>query len=577
MLAFMIKKSTIGDMSFDDLLFSALFLLITVSIMVGISKKLGLGSILGLLVAGMVVGPYTPGPVVTEQVDSLRHIAEIGVVLLLFLIGLEMRPSKLWTMRRDVFGFGTLQILFCGAVIAIYAFWFMEMSYALSILIGLTLALSSTAFVIQILQERGEISSRYGSSTFAVLLMQDLAIVPLLAMVPLFSEQGVLTKDVPIWEQALFVVGMIAAMIAFGKYLVPRLLGYFARERNREAFGFTIMLSVVFAAWAMEHAGLSMALGAFLMGMTLSDSKYSMQIEASIEPYKGILMSLFFVAVGMSLDLSIVLDQPWSIAQHVFIIMLVKIIIIIILALAFGHRKSNAFRISFLLSQSGEFGFVLFGAASALQVIDAETFAIGIAVISITMLLTPFYVKLGDLFANNTGDKSDPLGMTVEALHFEGVVIIGYGRVGRVVASMLERSQVPYMAFDNNHELVHSEQKKGRPLHYGDLSDPAMISAACIGKAALVIVTVDATLHAVRVVSHIKDIHPSLQILARAKDLKTEKLLVKYGATWAMPEALEGSLLIGSKALLALSVDKESVDELISLLRKDDYQALVEE
>ncbi|EAU54260.1 cation:proton antiporter [Mariprofundus ferrooxydans] len=564
-------------MSFDAILFSALFLLVTVSITVGISKKLGVGSVLGLLIAGIIVGPYSPGPVLTDQVESLRHFAEIGVVLLLFLIGLEMRPGKLWTMRREVFGLGSLQIVFSGIVIGAYAYWSMPMSAGVAMLIGLTLALSSTAFVIQILQERGEIASRYGTASFAVLLMQDLAVIPLLAITPLFSEGGVLPDDIPVWEEVLFVAGMIAGVVAVGKYIVPYLLSRFARDRNREAFVFTVMLSVVFAVWAMEHAGLSMALGAFLMGMTLSDSRYRIQIEANIEPYKGILMSLFFVAVGMSLDLNIVMEHPWTIARHVFVIMLIKILVVFLLALTFGFSRSNAFRMSFLLSQSGEFGFVLFGAARVLGVIGDEIFAVGIAVISITMLLTPFCVKLGEMIAAKAPAGRDLIGEIPDEDNFAPVVIAGFGRVGQVVANMLELSQIPYMAYDSDHDLVLRERKKGKSVYYGDMSDPALLSAIGLGKARLVIVTVDSPLHAVRVVSHIKDIYPGLNVFARAKDVDTKHLLIKYGATWAIPEALEASLLMGSETLLAMDIDKTTVDALLDALRKDDYKLLVPE
>jgi len=564
-------------MSFDALLFSALFLLVTVSITVGITKKLGLGSILGLLIAGIIVGPYTPGPAVTNQVESLRHFAEIGVVLLLFLIGLEMRPQKLWTMRREVFGFGTLQIIISGMLIGGYAYWFMPMSTSTALLIGLTLALSSTAFVIQILQERGEIASGYGSTSFAVLLMQDLAIVPLLAITPLLSEQGALSSEIPLWEQALFVISMVVAMIAFGRLIVPFLLSHFARDRNREAFIFTVLLSVVFSAWAMEHAGLSMALGAFLMGMTLSDSKYRLQIEAHIEPYKGILMSLFFVAVGMSLDVSIVFDHPISIAQHVFMIMLIKIMVIFVLALLFGHDSSNAFRISFLLSQSGEFGFVLFGSAKLLGIIDDEMFAVGIAVISITMLLTPFYVKLGELLASQTTEESAPIGEVPDDESLENVVLIGFGRVGQTIARLLESSQTPYIAYDHDSQLVLQEREKGRPVYFGNMSDPSLLSAISLAKAKVVVVTVDSPLQAVRIVSHIKDIYPGVQLFARARDMKTKHLLMKYGANWAMPEAMEASLLIGSETLMAMNIDKPTIDELIEAMRREDYKLLTAE
>jgi len=560
-------------MNLDALLFSALFLLVTVSLTVGISKKLGLGSILGLLVAGVIVGPYSPGPALTNEVATLRHFAEIGVVLLLFLIGLEMKPAKLWSMRREVFGLGSLQILLSGIVIGTYASLFFPLTWGVALLVGLTLALSSTAFVVQILQERGEIASQYGSASFSVLLMQDLAIVPLLAIVPVLSSGGKLSEEIPLWEQLLFVAGIIGAMILIGKFGVPFLLERFARDRNKEAFVFTVMLSVVFAAWAMEHTGLSMALGAFLMGITLSDSKYSLQIEAHIEPYKGILMSLFFVAVGMSLDLKIIWEKPVTLIQHVFLIMLIKIVVLFFLALLFGHSRNNAFRISFLLSQSGEFGFVLFGAALTLGVIDAEMFALGIAVISISMLLTPFYVQAGELFVRNAPADNIKGEVPSEEM-FEGVVIAGYGRMGQVIGRMLEGSQIPYIAYDSNHETVTAQRSEGHPVYYGDMSDPDFLAAIRLARAKLVVVTVDTPIHAVRVVSHIKNTSPGIVVFARAKDMKTKNLLIKHGANWAMPEAMEGSLRMGAETLKAMHVDQHAVDDLLAALRKDDYGSL---
>ena len=562
-------------MNFDAFLFSALFLLVTVSITVGVSKKLGLGSILGLLIAGVIVGPHTPGPVLTDQVETLRSFAEIGVVLLLFLIGLEMRPKRLWSIRRDVFGFGSLQIAVSGIAVGAYVHFAMPVPTGEALLIGLTLALSSTALVIQILQERGEIATRYGSSAFAVLLMQDLAVVPLLAVVPILSDAGTLSNAVPLWQQFAIVAAMIASVYAFGRYIVPFLLERFAKDRNKEAFIFAVMLSVVFAAWAMEHAGLSMALGAFLMGMTLSSSKYNLQIEALIEPYKGLLMSLFFVAVGMSLDAEVVGDHPLTIAQHVFVIMMIKIVVLLFLALFFGHTKSNAIRIAFLLSQSGEFGFVLFGAALALGVIGSELFAVGITVISITMLLTQLYIKIGEMFARRTSAEAGvSSGEIPEEEKFESVVIAGYGRVGQIVGSMLERNQIPYIAYDLNYDVVAKARNQGKPVYYGEMGDPDFLQVIQLAKARLVIVTVDIPRSAVRIVSHIKAAYPSLNVFARARDVRTKNVLIRYGANWVMTETMEGSLRMGAEALLAMDIDSERVHDLIAALRKDDYEKL---
>lgn len=560
-------------MDFDAFLLSALFLLAIVSISVALSKKLGLGSILGLLIAGIAVGPYSPGPTITNEVDTLMHIAELGVVLLLFLIGLEMKPEKLWSMRKEVFGLGSAQILFSGVIIGIYAYAHLDIGLEVAIFLGLTLALSSTAFVVQILQERGEVASRYGNVAFAILLMQDLAIVPLLAIVPILSDKGALGPEIPLYQQLIFVAVMLGIVIGFGRLVVPYILDRLAKDGNKEAFLFLVMFSVVLAAWAMEHSGLSMALGAFLMGMTLSNSKYHFQIEAHIEPFKGALMSLFFIAVGMSLDLNTISKQPLTIAQHVFIIMLIKIVAIFILTYIFGNTKSDSIKIAFLLSQSGEFGFVLFGAAKALGVIDDSLFVVGIAVISTTMLLTPFYVKVGDHFAKKHTCTSQVPALEIpgEDEH-GGVVIAGFGRVGYTIASMLKGSGIRYIAYDSSVEIVKAARAQGLPVYYGDMSSYDFISAIHLENAKLVLITVDNPLSTLRIASHIKTRYPKVKIFARARDIKSKDVLLKHGVTWALPETIEGSLRMGAEALIEMGIDKDSVEYLVNALRKDDYK-----
>jgi glutathione-regulated potassium-efflux system protein KefB len=266
-------------------------------------------------------------------------------------------------------------------------------------------------------------------------------------------------------------------------------------------------------------------------------------------------------------------ENPLTIAQHVFVIMLIKIVVLFFLALLFGHTRPNAFRISFLLSQSGEFGFVLLGAALTLGVINTEIFAVGIAVISITMLMTPFYIKVGEMFARRA-PADNMHGEILDEEKFNGVVIAGYGRVGQIVGDMLEGSQIPYIAYDASHETVTAKRAEGKPVYYGDMSDPEFLNAIKLAKAQLVVVTVDTPIHAIRVVSHIKNAYPGLKVFARAKDTKTKNLLIKHGASWAIPEAVEGSIRMGVEALLAMNIDKDTVRELTASLRKDDYAAM---
>ncbi len=557
-------------------LLSAVWLLVAATIAVGLFNRAGLGSILGLLVAGVVVGPYSPGPVLTQDVDAVRHFTELGVVLLLFLIGTEMRPARLWSMRREVFGLGALQVLVTGAAITVYAL--QAATWQAALLTGLTLALSSTALVMQILHERGETVSPHGSAAFAVLLMQDLAVVPLLALVPILSERGTLSPGVPHWQQIGIVLGMIGLVLIFGRYVVPLVLDRLTREQNREGFFLAVTLSVFVSAWAMAHAGLSMALGAFLMGMLLSGSRYRFQIQAQVEPYKGLLMSLFFVAVGMSIDLRAVAEQPGQLAQHVIVIVLIKILVMVGLGFAFRLGAATAVRVGFLLGQAGEFGFVLLGTAKALGVITDGHFVVGAALISVSMMLTPLLIKLGNSLAVRLEHAGPAVGadeIGAPTLTTPGQVVIGgYGRVGHSVAVLLHQSGVPVLVFDKDPERVAQGRADGLPVYFGDISDPHLLVASRIEQAALVVLAVDHPRTALRAMTHLRNACPELRVIARAKDLEGVGHLLGAGATRAFPEILESSLRLGAEALQILGIGGDDVDRLLEGVRSTRYEAL---
>jgi glutathione-regulated potassium-efflux system ancillary protein KefC len=557
-------------------LLSAVWLLVAATIAVGLFNRAGLGSILGLLVAGVVVGPYSPGPVITQDVDAVRHFTELGVVLLLFLIGTEMRPARLWSMRREVFGLGALQVLVTGAAITVYAL--QAATWQAALLTGLTLALSSTALVMQILHERGETVSPHGSAAFAVLLMQDLAVVPLLALVPILSERGTLSAGVPLWQQIGIVLGMIGLVLVFGRYVVPKVLDRLTREQNREGFFLAVTLSVFVSAWAMAQAGLSMALGAFLMGMLLSGSRYRYQIQAQVEPYKGLLMSLFFVAVGMSIDLGAVAEQPGQLVQHVIVIVLIKIVVMVGLGFAFRLGAATAVRVGFLLGQAGEFGFVLLGAAKGLGVITDGHFVVGAALISVSMMLTPLLVKLGNALAVRLEPAGSALGageIGAPTLTTPGQVVIGgYGRVGHSVAVLLHQSGVPVVVFDKDPERVAQGRADGLPVYFGDISDPHLLAASRIEQAALVVLAVDHPRTALRAMTHLRNACPELKVIARAKDLEGVGHLLGAGASRAFPEILESSLRLGAEALQILGVGGDDVDRLLEGVRSTRYEAL---
>lgn len=562
-------------MELDSFVFSAVLLFAVTSAAVILFKRLGLGSVLGLLVAGIIVGPHTPGPSITTHVEDVRRFTELGVVLLLFTIGLEMRPNRLWAMRREVLGLGSLQILLTGAAITIYASGF-QRSWQTAMLTGLTFALSSTAFVMQLLQERGEVASRHGSTAFAILLMQDLAVVPLLALVPILSDSSALPGNIPASAQAPAVVGAFVLVGGFGRYVVPYTLERLARQGNREAFLLIVLLAIFLAAWAMHQAGLPMALGAFLMGMLLSGSRYNLQIQALVEPYKGLLMSLFFVAVGMSIDLGLILERPLRFAQHAVAIILIKIVVLFALARAFGLAGTVASRISFLLAQGGEFGFVIFGTARALDVIDAATFATMAGLISVSMLATPALARLGDAFARRVErTRPEPVGLRYDAETGETparVILGGYGRVGHTMAVLLHSSGIPFLAFDTDPERVAQGKTDRFPVYYGDIGDPKLLDAARVDQAALVVLTVDHGPTALRAVAHLRDSYPQTRVIARARDLEACGRLLRAGATRAFPEAVESSLLLGANALEMVGVPTENVDLLLQGVRGQNYR-----
>ena len=561
-------------------LFSTVWLLLAATIAVGLFNRVGLGSILGLLVAGVAVGPYSPGPVLTRDVEAVRQFTELGVVLLLFLIGTEMRPARLWSMRREVFGLGLLQVLLTGATIAAFEVLYLP-TWQSALIVGLTLALSSTAFVMQILHARGETASPHGMAAFAVLLLQDLAVVPLLALIPILSEQGTLSAGVPLWQQLLTVGAMIAVVLTFGHYVVPPVLDRLTRERNREGFLLAVMLAVFLSVWAMESAGLSMALGAFLMGMLMSGSRYHYQIQAQVEHYKGLLMSLFFVAVGMSIDFAAIADHPLRIAAQVVLIVLIKILVMLGLGLLFRLGVAAAIRVAFVLAQAGEFGFVLFGTAKGLGVISDELFALGVAVISTSMVLTPLLIKLGNALAarfepEEAAIASAAAGVPVsKATPIKGqVVIAGYGRVGHSVAVLLHQTGVPVLIVDKDPVRVEQGLADGLPVFFGDISDPHLLEAIHMEQASLVVLAVDHPRTALRAMTHLRNDYPDLPVIARGKDLEGVGHLLAAGATRAFPEILESSLRLGAEALQILGVAGDDVDRLVEGVRSTRYEAI---
>jgi glutathione-regulated potassium-efflux system ancillary protein KefC len=392
-------------MHLDQILLAIFILLTVAALSTALSTYIGLGSILGLLVTGVIVGPS--GLAITHRVTELRHVSELGVVLLLFVIGLEMQPEKLWSLRRVVFGLGSLQVVVTGLALAAYASLTIEYWQG-AVILGLGLALSSTAFVVQILEERGDLATEYGTTAFGILLLQDMAIVPLLALVPLLSDQ----VDAPASASFLLRLGRVMAalggVVVLGRVVAPWLLDRLARPRQAGVFNTVVFVAVIGAALAMELAGLSMALGAFLIGMLLSGSPHRHQIETVVLPFKGVFLSLFFVSVGMSIDLGVLMSAGSLVAAHVVALMTIKAVLLFGLSRLFGVSRAAAVRVALLLPQSGEFGFVLFGAALTAGMMTPYGFMGAALLISLSMVATPLLARLGNRLGGATATSAAP-------------------------------------------------------------------------------------------------------------------------------------------------------------------------
>ncbi|MBE0531854.1 MAG: cation:proton antiporter [Rhodospirillales bacterium] len=558
-------------MHLDQLIPAAAILLAVSVVLVSVFKRLGLGSVLGFLAAGVIAGPS--GLALTTEVGQLREFTELGVVLLLFLIGIEMQPRKLWSMRMSVFGLGTAQVLATGALLAGY-FLFLGASTEVAVLLGLGLALSSTAFVLQLLGERGDMATPHGRTAFAILLLQDIAIVPLLALVPILAGRAEATGSA-LWTNALAVAGAIAGVILFGRYVVPFLLGWMARRRNMEAFAMVAALAVFGAAWAMEAAEVSMALGAFLVGMLLSACEFRHQVEAIILPFKGLLLGLFFIAVGMSVDIGPLTDNLSEIAGHVAVIMTVKAAALFLLCLVFRVGRATAIRTALLLSQCGEFGFVLFSAALVAGILGQALFVAVISVISISMVATPLMVRLGDVLAARFAPAAaGPGEILPEAAMERPVVVAGYGRVGRVICHMLDKAGLPYLAYDLDAALVRQGRARGHHVHWGDMRNFDLLRAVRLGEAAALVVTLAEPGEARRLIDAARAAFPGVAIHARARDLGSRHALLAAGVRGAVPEVIEASLSMGSALLSALGVADPATEDLLADLRREDYALL---
>ena len=546
-------------------LLDIIILLIAAVVAVPFFQAAKLGAVPGFLVAGVLVGPSGLGLI--SNISEIGNLAEIGVVLLLFVIGIELKPSRLWKMRRLVFGLGTAQVILTGAILGTVGYFIFDVPLRVAILVGPALALSSTAFVLQVLTEQKLLVSKYGQTSIAVLLLQDLAVVPLLILVPLLTMPELsIGEDIGLaLAESLLILGLI---VLLGRYLLHPLLHRVALSDNPEIFTASAVLIVLGTALATEHAGLSMAMGAFLAGLLISDSFYRHQVLAEIQPFRGLLLGLFFMSMGMSLNLDLLLENPLSSIGLAILLIVIKIVALYPLTYLFGLKDKNGVAVSLVLAQSGEFALVLFSLAFQSDVLTGELFQELLLIVLLSMLATPALANLAQcLIDNQCSVKGKDTESPVEA----PIVLVGFGRVGHRIGEILSLAGVPYMALDYNASVVQNEREKGNPVFYGDVRKPELLEAAGAKNAQIIIVTLNDPEATEQVVSSLRKNHPDIDIYVRGHSLTECRELRKLGASEAVSENIEASLELARMVLTNIGVDRGQRQSIIENFRQAYY------
>lgn len=537
---------------------------------VAMLARVRLSPVLGYLVAGAAIGPF--GMAIAETTPATEALAEFGVIFLLFSIGLELSVERLRKLRSHVFGFGTLQMLLTAPAIAIVAYG-LGLTLPAAVIIGGGLALSSTAIVLQLLSEQGIKSSQVGRLSLAVLILQDLAIIPLLVLLNVFATPGEEVASA-LGRATVQAVAAVLVIVLAGRLLLRPLFRFIVSLGNNELLTATILLIVLATAYACVAMGLSPALGAFVAGLLVAETEFRPQVEADILPFKGLLLGLFFLAVGMSLDLRLLAEEWLAILVLMFGLVMGKALIIALLGRFFRFSLGNSLYAGLMLAQGGEFAFVLFRLASEGGVLPRETAQILMVSVTVSMGLTPLLAELGAALARNMGRRNvhEVRGAAEETRDLSHHVIIsGFGRVGHTVARLLEAERIPYVALDVEAELVSQARKAGLPVHFGDASRALVLKAVGLERARAVIITHADTRISERSIRKIRNLNRDLPIIARARDYAEVRALEDAGATLAVAEMFETSLQLGSALLRDLGVAEAEISRVLDRFREDDY------
>lgn len=577
-------------MNGDSFFYQAFIYLAAAVISVPIAKRLGLGSVLGYLLAGIAIGPFG-FKLIGQNGQNVMHFAEFGVVMMLFLIGLELQPRLLWKMRNSILGLGGLQVGSTAAVIMVICLLF-GLDWKMALAIGLILSLSSTAIVLQTLNEKGLAKTGGGQSAFSILLFQDIAVIPMLAILPLLSMENVehasaagdhgaeastLIAGLPIWAQTAVVLGTMAAIVFAGKYLISPIFRFLAKSRIQEIFTAAALLIVIGIAQLMSAIGLSPALGTFMAGVVLAGSEYRHELETDIEPFKGLLLGLFFIAVGASIDFGLIAGNPGQIAYLVGILIAVKFLLLFALGRIFKLKLDGILLLSFSLAQGGEFAFVLFSFAVQNGIMSGEVVDILVAAVAVSMALTPLLMLINEkLIQPRTGTKEKEKREADVVDEENPVIIAGFGRFGNIVGRLLRANDVGTTVLDIDSDNVDVLRKLGMKVFYGDASRHSLLESAGAGTAKIIVLAIDDNEKIYEMVNTIKKHFPHLIILARAAGRQEAYRLLEAGVTHIYRETFDTSLRVGIEALQLLGFRLFQAHRSARVFRKTDDRDLRE-
>ncbi|MBB3226285.1 glutathione-regulated potassium-efflux system protein KefB [Luteibacter sp. Sphag1AF] len=551
---------------------AVVFLLATV-VAVPLTKRFRLGAVLGYLLAGVAIGPSALGLV--ADTEGVAAISDFGVVLMLFVIGLELSPSRLWVMRRAVFGSGSLQVVVCATALGAVGYLLFGLTWKAAVIVGGSLALSSTAFGLQILAERKEAGSVYGRQAFAILLFQDLAAIPLIAAVPLLGAGAAKGAHPVDLMGVLQVVGVIVAVIVGGRVVLRHVFRFVARAKSVEVFTATALLVVMGTAWLMEIAGVSTTLGAFLAGLLLADSEYRHELESNIEPFKGLLLGLFFVSVGMSVDLALLASKPLLVLGMVGLLLAVKAFLIWPLGRVVGSlTNGDSLRLAAILASGGEFAFVLLNLALQNRLINGSQRNLMVMAISLSMAFTPLLVIAASKIVNEKAKKPDREFDEIQ-VDAPRVIIAGFGRMGQIVARLLRAQGIQFVALESSVEQVETSRRfGGTSLFFGDPARPEMLRAAQADKAEVFVLATDDPEANIRTARLVRRQYPHLKIVSRARNRQHVFRLMDIGVEEPVRETFHSSLKMTRQVLQSLGFSEDVARARVERFRKHDEQLL---